>query len=131
MRTLLTTSILLAGFLGLAYSLQCYSCTDTTENKDCLTVSTCNSSMSYCTSTVVKFLFIKSVTKGCVSSCVSGSESIVIFSGSQTCCSTNLCNNRTVQDLLNSGNSKHSLTNSIFLIVSITSLMSTALTMGL
>ncbi|KAM4688269.1 prostate stem cell antigen-like [Discoglossus pictus] len=132
MRILLTAAMFLACALGMGHSLQCYTCAGGVLDSECQEISNCSSSQSHCRTNVIKFLSFTMVNKFCSDDCSSSiNVSNSLISDRDFCCQSNLCNNRTVRDLLNSGNSQRGLTNSIVLLLAMCVFVSAALAMGI
>ncbi|XP_069815886.1 lymphocyte antigen 6E-like [Dendropsophus ebraccatus] len=88
--------LLAALCIGTVYTLTCYTCTSQNSNSNCLTPTNCTAGTTSCLTSVqvvgIGSLSYATITKSCSSACVAAGTNIVVYSGSQTCCSTDLCN---------------------------------------
>ncbi|KAJ1194658.1 hypothetical protein NDU88_003945 [Pleurodeles waltl] len=92
MKAFYVTLVAAALCLGLAHSLQCYSCTAAINDRNCMTVETCPDTQNYCETIAAEVVSIKLVTKRCASSCVNGNQNLIVANTTEDCCASDLCN---------------------------------------
>ncbi|XP_072007128.1 lymphocyte antigen 6E-like [Engystomops pustulosus] len=92
------TSLLLGVILcaTTAHALHCYTCNLQSDNNNCLTATNCSHNETSCATNMISGaiagISYMSITKTCIASCTSGSDSFAGFITSTSCCSTDLCN---------------------------------------
>ncbi|XP_029447995.1 lymphocyte antigen 6E-like [Rhinatrema bivittatum] len=100
MKELLTISLAATLFVGLAQSLECFSCKDALSDSSCTSIQNCSESDNYCLSYVVNIVMVNLMNKHCAPSCETVNGNFLIVNVSGTCCSSDLCNNGSIGSAL-------------------------------
>ncbi|XP_072010706.1 prostate stem cell antigen-like [Engystomops pustulosus] len=98
MKTLVVSAVLLLGMVQLGYSTKCYTCTMALSDASCMQVANCTGATPYCGTTKIDGFFMTYMNKFCSAACVSASQNFTVVSATETCCSSDLCNNEMIGD---------------------------------
>ncbi|XP_039088896.1 prostate stem cell antigen [Hyaena hyaena] len=93
MKAVVLTLLAISLALQPSSALQCYSCHAQVSNEDCLNVTKCARSDTYCWTERIRAVgFLTILSKGCSKKCMEDSENYFLAKKNITCCSTDLCN---------------------------------------
>ncbi|KAM3910219.1 prostate stem cell antigen-like [Leptodactylus fuscus] len=97
----------------------------------CLKVANCTGGTPYCGTSRVNGLAMTYMNKFCSAACINASQNFTIISATETCCTTDLCNNDKLGDAnsMFADNGGSGLAGGAFLLVTICGLLSAIFTM--
>nr|DBA23887.1 TPA: hypothetical protein GDO54_011602 [Pyxicephalus adspersus] len=92
------------------------------SDDSCKTVTNCTGSTPFCGTSVIDGVFVTWISKFCSAACVTANQNFTVVSASETCCTSNLCNDKKIGDansMFNFGNGAGGLTSSAMLMVAL------------
>ncbi|XP_073536048.1 prostate stem cell antigen [Phyllobates terribilis] len=92
----------------------------------CLTVANCSGTTPYCGTARIDGVIVTYMNKFCSAACINASQNFTIVSATESCCTSDLCNNEKLGDVNSPyvGSGSSVLAGGAFLLIAVSGLLS-------
>ncbi|XP_069588107.1 prostate stem cell antigen-like [Ranitomeya imitator] len=91
--------VLLLSMAQLGSTALCYTCTMAISDDPCMTVTNCSGTTPYCGTARIDGVIMTYMSKFCSAACITASQNLTIVAATETCCTSDLCNNEKLGDV--------------------------------